>query len=46
MNSEVEQVGDEAWGWDKEHDEWRMLLEIEAEEEAHMRVTEHEKLKV
>ena len=27
MDSEVEQA--EAEGWDKEHDEWRMLQEIE-----------------
>jgi hypothetical protein len=45
VNSEAEQVGDGGWGWDKEHDEWRKVLEIEAEEEAHARVTGHEMLK-
>ena len=44
MNSEAEQVED--GGWDKEHGEWRRLLEIEAEQEAGERVTEHEMLKV
>ena len=39
-------MGVGGWGWDKEHDEWRMLLESEAEEEAYVRVTEHGMLKV
>jgi hypothetical protein len=46
VNSEEEQVGDGIWGWDKEHDEWRMLQEFEAEEDAYVGVTEHEMLKV
>ena len=46
VNFEAEEVGGGGRGWDKEHDEWRMLLEIEAGEEAHERVKEHEMLKV
>ena len=47
MNSEVEQAEDGGWGRNKEHDEWRMPLEIEVvEEEVGVMVTEHEMLKV
>ena len=45
---EVEQV-EEAEGrrWDKEHDEWRMLLENEDDDdERNLRVVEHEMIMV
>jgi hypothetical protein len=45
VNSEVEQVEAGDGGWDKEHDEWRMLRELEAEE-ADVRMAEYGMTKV
>ena len=45
VNSEVEQVEAGDGGWDKEHDEWRMLRELEAEE-VDVRIAEYGMTKV
>jgi len=46
MNSEAEQVEAEERRWDKEHDGWWMLQEIEEDDEGNVRVAEHGMMKV